>query len=84
MIKRGIRQIRCNIFLSNFLINISYHIRELKFLIRGKRIFSQGKATFRKEEEALDGISEGVGISVDTELLSRGLIIRDRIIGRFP
>ena len=45
MIKRGIRQIRCNIFLLNFLINISYHIRELKFLIRGKRIFSQGKAT---------------------------------------
>ena len=63
-------------FLSHPRIKIS-HSGEKDFLAR------QGKATFRKEE-ALDGISEGVGISVDTELLSRGLIIRDRIIGRFP
>lgn len=43
------------------------------------------KATFRKEEEeALDGISKGVGISVRYRITIRGLIIRDRIIGRFP
>lgn len=30
----------------------------------------QEEATFRKGEEVLDGISKGVGISVDTELLS--------------